>query len=143
MSKFKFKQLWSVVGLPFLVTRLGLLLITWFSPYLAVSSSYPLAAVVERGYHFFNRPMLDSWIRWDSGWYLQIINQGYHSAQSWAFFPLYPALIKAFSLAIPVWGDLDQVKLIIGLILSNIFFSGRVVVFIPIGGAVNSFSQSS
>lgn len=44
-------------------------------------------------------------IRWDSGWYLTIAEQGYHyqagQASSVAFFPLFPMLIRAFDAVLP------------------------------------------
>jgi Gpi18-like mannosyltransferase len=40
--------------------------------------------------------ILDGLIRWDSGWYLSIINNGY-SLQATPFFPLYPLLILLVS----------------------------------------------
>ena len=43
--------------------------------------------------------MLDTWARWDGGWYISIVTQGYtylgqQETSSVAFFPLYPLLIK-------------------------------------------------
>lgn len=35
--------------------------------------------------------------RWDAGWYIQISESGY-SGPAWAFFPFYPALVRAVSL---------------------------------------------
>lgn len=38
--------------------------------------------------------LTEVWSRWDSGWFLTIARHGYHgSAQSSAFYPLYPALV--------------------------------------------------
>jgi hypothetical protein len=39
---------------------------------------------------------VDVWARWDSGWFLQIAEDGYsHPSFTPAFFPLYPALVAA------------------------------------------------
>lgn len=40
------------------------------------------------------------WQRWDAQWYLGIAQHGYFSAQSAAFFPLYPLLIRAVTMVI-------------------------------------------
>jgi hypothetical protein len=49
--------------------------------------------------------LLDPWIRWDSEFYLLIASVGYgHSpwGKPDAFFPLYPALIRALGLLMPL-----------------------------------------
>ena len=44
--------------------------------------------------------MINNWTRWDSGWYLTIVEQGYawiepaEGAANVAFFPLYPTLVR-------------------------------------------------
>jgi hypothetical protein len=57
------------------------------------------------------------WFRWDTGWYLKIAALGYSATDGTIIFPpLYPALIRVFSL----WlfnGD----YLLSGLLLSNVF----------------------
>lgn len=61
--------------------------------------------------------LLDLFIRWDSGWYLGIINNGYSftpgQQSSIAFFPLYPLLTKLLSFGI------FDIK-IIGFLISNL-----------------------
>ena len=59
------------------------------------------------------------WIKWDSGWYLSIINQGYHwngpnKFSNLAFFPLYPWLIKYLA-----W-VFNHNYLLTGIIISNL-----------------------
>ena len=53
------------------------------------------------GWHALpNTPLLDMWARFDSGFYLNIVRDGYSytlgEQSSVAFFPLYPLLVKAF-----------------------------------------------
>jgi hypothetical protein len=70
----------------------------------------------------FNYPgvhsLIDTFFRWDSGWYLGIVQQGYsytaNHQSSIAFFPLYPALVWLFSL-----GGILNVK-VVGFLLSNV-----------------------
>jgi Gpi18-like mannosyltransferase len=58
--------------------------------------------------------IVDGLIRWDSGWYLSIVNKGY-SLQSTAFFPLYPLLVRLVS---SLKGNIESS----GLWISNISF---------------------
>ncbi|WP_438434607.1 hypothetical protein [Gorillibacterium sp. sgz500922] len=72
-----------------------------------------------------NTPIVELFNKWDSGWYQSIINEGYMlvpsghekgDAANWAFFPLYPLLVKLASKSsfwsVDIWG----------IVLSNIFF---------------------
>lgn len=79
-----------------LASRIGLALVTYFtlvfnSPELARS---PKGIIIgqHRPYDF-----LGSWSNWDAAWYLRIAQDGYAQAQSTAFFPLYPLLVRIFS----------------------------------------------
>jgi hypothetical protein len=66
----------------------ALLAFAWFEP-----NRHPLA---DRWDVSFNHSLgwaLDVWARWDSGWYLQIAEDGYGAEGTAAFFPLYPALV--------------------------------------------------
>ena len=75
--------------------------------------------VIIKGEHFNSpRSLLDLFFSWDSGWYLDIVKNGYFyipgKESSVAFFPLYPILIKFFPFSF------FDPKLI-GFILSNLF----------------------
>ena len=67
-------------------------------------------------------PVLTSLTSWDGWWYLGIARNGYHAApisgqyHDYAFFPLYPALVRALSLATPAFDGL------IAVLLSNVLF---------------------
>jgi Mannosyltransferase (PIG-V) len=66
----------------------AVLAFAWFEP-----NRHPLA---DRWDVPFNHDLgwgLDLWARWDSGWYLQIAEEGYGAEGTAAFFPLYPALV--------------------------------------------------
>ncbi|MFC1640531.1 mannosyltransferase family protein [Patescibacteria group bacterium] len=71
--------------------------------------------------------MINNWTRWDSGWYLSIIQHGYvwvepsEGASNVAFFPLYPYLIKllAFPLEsnpLAVATAISSLALLVGII---------------------------
>ncbi len=61
------------------------------------------------------------WQRFDTNWYLSIATQGYALPQQVAFFPLYPALIRLFSLL--TGGDM----LLSGLIVGNLGTLGALI----------------
>ncbi len=67
-------------------------------------------------------PVLTSLTSWDGWWYLGIARSGYHAApisgqyHDYAFFPLYPALVRVLSLATPAFDGL------IAVLLSNVLF---------------------
>jgi hypothetical protein len=66
-------------------------------------------------------PLLDAASRWDGGWYLGIARDGYGHAEGaqtdLAFFPLYPALMRAVGLAA---GGSDDAYLAAGVLVSNL-----------------------
>ena len=67
-------------------------------------------------------PILTSLTSWDGWWYLGIARNGYHVAplsgqyHDYAFFPLYPALVRLMSLATPAFDGL------IAVVLANALF---------------------
>lgn len=96
------------VLVPLLATRLALLLVGWFSRFIPPALDYLIPEVPLRGWHFTTNRLLDIWGRWDTGWYFTILQNGYQVTgdgtapqPQFAFFPLYPHLIKLFSLPLP------------------------------------------
>jgi hypothetical protein len=69
-----------------------------------------------------DQPILRSLTAWDGWWYLGIERSGYHAAplvgayHDYAFLPLYPALVRALSIAVP---GADS---IVSVLVSNILF---------------------
>ncbi|MBL90389.1 MAG: hypothetical protein CMH56_01065 [Myxococcales bacterium] len=74
---------------------------------------------IQKGH--FGNPFIDAWAIWDSGWYLNIAENGYsaHTSErgqaSYAFFPLYAWLIRCL-------GFVLQNDVIAGVVISNISF---------------------
>lgn len=104
----------------FLVWRIGLFAATYIG-----SKVFPLVAnggigAVGAGKNF---DFFASWAQWDGGHYFNIANQGYFGPNEYAFFPLYPALIKVASVL--TFGN----TLLAGLLISNIFFAIFLYVF--------------
>lgn len=70
---------------------------------------------------------LEGLLRLDTGFYIGIADQGYSSSlnynipQNYAFFPLYPLAIKAFSIIFRLPSDISAI------ILSNVFFALALV----------------
>ena len=99
--------------LAFLVSRLGLFLLAWLSMVVL-----PIRIGEGLWRAFPHNLLLDGWSRWDSGWYINIAQQGYSDAVhnvylNTAFFPLYPLLIKGLSYLV---GNVH----IAGLLISNL-----------------------
>ena len=110
----------------FIITRLYLLLIGILALQIISPAFIPEAA--WQGWQ--SHPLVNMWCRWDSGWYLSIIEKGYvvdtnkhpdyiidegiDLSANKAFFPLYPIIVKTIT---PLTGD----PLLTGVILSNIF----------------------
>ncbi len=77
-----------------LVTRVALLAFT-YATLLLRPDVRPLAPPA-----LMPHALLASWQRWDASWYIHIAQHGYYSEPAAAFFPLYPALIRAVTLVI-------------------------------------------
>ena len=117
---------WNVILFPFLVTRAIWILVAYF----AYNNYLPNPSYIsyfKRGYFLTRIFPLDIFTRWDSKWYLSIIKTGYQAStnlrttySNFAFFPLYPYLVKSIGwlgVALP-----DGFYIFIGLLLSNLFF---------------------
>ena len=76
-----------------------------------------------------NSSFFNSFNIWDAGWYRSIIERGYNThytmnidgQANWAFFPLYPMIIKLIYLIIPV--NIN----ILGSIISTLFFIALLI----------------
>ena len=97
----------------FLFWRLGLLAVTYIG-----SFTFPLIANSGLGSIGPGRQFdyWASWAQWDGGHYFDIARRGYLLNSDFAFFPVYPVLIRFFSLF------LQNNYLISGLLISNISF---------------------
>lgn len=83
----------GAVAVAFIVTRLMIVVVTYFS-----MVQIPMITVGERFWRYNpNNIIPDALLRWDSGWFLRIVHEGYVS-ESTPFFPLYPLLMKVSSL---------------------------------------------
>jgi Mannosyltransferase (PIG-V) len=120
------------VIVPFLVTRLALLLIARLGFSLAplpiaFKSAWEIGvdgnkrAVVNR-VSATTHPWVNMLSRWDAGWYVEIARDGYHykpgMPSNAAFFPLYPLLIRASHALCFLPGN-DYWWLLTGIVLSN------------------------
>lgn len=73
--------------------------------------------------------LTNMWTRWDSGWYLTIVQHGYawidpsKGPSNVAFFPLYPFLVKIFSF------PLESNPFLVGTVLSSVFLLLGLIYF--------------
>ena len=71
---------------------------------------------------------LDDWARWDTRWYIDIAEHGYHydpgTQSSVAFFPLYPLLLR---IAVLPFGTSHVALVVAGLLISNLALVGALV----------------
>ena len=117
-------QLWSLVVLPFLAIRLLLLVVGLVTIYYVeplVNRLQPIHLDAQSTQ--FPQMLWMMWSRFDSGFYLSIARDGYgsaaalHGASSWAFFPLYPLLMRILVLPFPVTDNLLRLS---GIAIANI-----------------------
>lgn len=111
----------------FFITRVSIFLIGVLSTYLIPRRLSP----GQGSYNLFKGPfsdrLIEIWIQNDAGWYADIIEHGYKVAPfslegqaNWAFFPLYPLLVRLLSL------NLYLDYRIIGMVVSNMAMLGAL-----------------
>lgn len=112
------------IGGPWLFTRLLLLTLGLFSGYIFPAEIFP-----ERGWLYSPHRWLDIWVRWDTGWYMSIVVNGYTAEKNIygqgnaAFAPLYPYLVRAaHGLFIPEALRTPGTIVAVGIVLSNLAF---------------------
>ena len=134
VSKWNRPWIWTDVIGPVVVIRLALLLVGWLSQIVLPNPSYPAQEAITRGWHLSQSRLLDMWARWDSGWYLSIVQAGYSASgdiqttqSNIAFFPLYPYLIKLFVLLLPERMRTTERVLIVALLISNILLIAALI----------------
>lgn len=127
------RQVWNDVVAPFLATRVALLVVGWLAQFFPASPDYPLKEALARGWHFSPYRLLDIWGRWDTGWYLSIVRDGYminvdHTQQqsNLVFFPLYPMIVRALVWPIPAAWQTDGAVLLVGVVVANLSLLGAL-----------------
>src|SRR5437660_3965804 len=100
----------------FIITRLLLIIITYFSYILLTAPKYSNMPVDIPA-------LLSTWNHWDAVNYVRIAQYGYQSKFDLAFFPLFPLLIAAFSYPSVGWSYLA-----VGTLLSNAALLGAMLV---------------
>jgi hypothetical protein len=79
-------------------------------------------------------PIVNYFSQWDGGWYSQIALSGYPAgnnplSENWAFFPLYPLLMRVFGAPLSVVMSTDQAVLLSGFVISNVLFFVSLFLF--------------
>ena len=118
------------VFLPFGVTRIVLVFIGVVMAQIIPPSPF----MPSQGWQFSPHKVIDIWGRWDSGWYMSIVEHGYslvtnaESQANYAFFPLYPYLVRLFHALVPSLYRTRGTALLIGIMVSNLAFLGALTV---------------
>lgn len=88
-----------------------------FPLYLAIHLAALLTTCLSILFNHAQNPplsfLLQTWGRWDTGWYLTIASRGYTSIWSTAFFPLYPLVVRGMLFLV-------HDSLTAGLLVSNL-----------------------
>jgi Mannosyltransferase (PIG-V) len=103
------------IWLPFLLSRGWIALFVYLS-----HSRHPYLAEVPGGWKGVANWWLNPWTTYDSQWFLSIAQHGYSTAQTTAFFPLYPFLLRLagpHEVAMAAWG----------VLVSNAAFAGSLL----------------
>jgi hypothetical protein len=79
-------------------------------------------------------PIINYFSQWDGGWYSQIALTGYPAGNNplsgnWAFFPLYPFLMRVFGTPLNGIMPTDQAVLLSGFVISNLLFFVSLFLF--------------
>ena len=98
------RELCLAALLPYLITRVGLVLVGLLADYYLLPLHKPSRVLASiRANARFPENLQLMWQRFDSGFYLGIAKSGYdtrhlaHPVASWAFYPLYPLVVSAVS----------------------------------------------
>ncbi|MBI3282708.1 hypothetical protein HYZ70_01370 [Candidatus Curtissbacteria bacterium] len=112
-------DIWGIAKI-FLFWRLGLLAVTYLG-----SFTFPLSSNGGLGAPTVTKPFdfWLSWAQWDGGHFYTIAQRGYQLMTDYAFFPLYPLLIKISTKIFP------QFILPTGLLISNLSFLLFLIIF--------------
>jgi len=128
------RWLWRDILAPLVITRVVLLWIGWLAQFIPPSSTYPLQDAVARGWQFTSYRLLDMWGRWDTGWYIGLVREGYvvrgelTTVQSnLPFFPGYPLLVRLALWLFPATWRSDGVMLAAGVLVSNVLLVAGLI----------------
>lgn len=129
----------SDVLLPFVGSRIVLVIFGFIAQVFPPYFNYRGDGIIERGWHFTSWKWVDFWARWDSAWYLNIIQNGYELQgdpalvkSNIAFYPLYPYLVEGLAQLLPGPPGLFT-YLAVGLIISNLAAVTALVLIYKLG----------
>ncbi|QBD78217.1 hypothetical protein EPA93_20320 [Ktedonosporobacter rubrisoli] len=100
----------------FILTRLLLMLVTYFSYVLLTAPKYSSTTVDSLA-------LFTSWNHWDAENYVRIAQFGYRDKLDLAFFPLFPLLMSAIGHILGSWS-----YLLVGTLISNLALLGAMFV---------------
>lgn len=124
-----FSKLFKQSGVNSIILSLGLTsrFIVLFSAivgYYTIGVREPLS---NEGLWDLGLPVINLFSRWDSGHYINIAINGYHigpecPSEAWAFFPLYPLLMRITGTPFTLFFSEFQAVAVAGFLISNILF---------------------
>lgn len=85
---------WVLVGIR-VAFWVGAALTLLWQPMRSDKGTRDLSLPPFRAYNGHTDLLFNTFNQWDAGWYLNIVENGYHSDQAAAFFPLYPLVVRA------------------------------------------------
>lgn len=110
-------------GIMFVVTRLGIAFVAYMA-FVILPTSIDPPVYHLRGTENLLLDVFGS--RWDSGFYVSIVEEGYqYDAQPFPSVPFFPLLPVLMRLVLPLTGD----AVLAGLLVSNLALLGAVIVF--------------
>lgn len=104
----------------FIFWRICLFALTYFGSVIFPKVANGGIGAIGQGKTF---DFLSSWAQWDGGHFINIARLGYFNPQEYAFFPLFPNLIRFVSIF--TFGNL----VLAGLVISNVSFLAFLVIF--------------
>ncbi|MEM1367548.1 MAG: mannosyltransferase family protein [Cyanobacteria bacterium P01_H01_bin.15] len=127
-----------------MASRLMLLTVGWLGQYVPLNEKLE-TEILARGWIFSANRLLDVWVRWDSGWYLSIINNGYQAStniemlqSNLAFFPLYPLTVRFLISLLPSALRTTDMTLFMGALVSNVCCLTALMLLYRLGVAASA-----
>jgi Gpi18-like mannosyltransferase len=111
-----------------------------------VGSNFVGIADLPEGVWTLGTPIVKLFSRWDAGWYMQIAMHGYPAGSNpvgmqWAWFPLYPALMRFFGQPLMSLMPQPEAVALAGFLVSNAFFFVSIALFYKLSETVLASRQ--
>jgi hypothetical protein len=119
---------------PFLLTRAAFYFTASIAQIISTNQRYVFPEISARGWEIHPLLALDMWARWDTRWYMDIIQNGYsvrgplgEVQSNIAFYPFYPKLVDFISRPVIGFSSSSAMILAIGILVSSLFLLAALV----------------